>query len=97
MSDAALFAVLFVGFFVLRFVAATILFLFILPTGDRCPNCDAVTIRIQSRGWNAVAPWFRTSWCLDCGWEGLLRKSPGTAPQAPAIAEQHKGRVPGDR
>ena len=74
MSDAVLFAVIFVGFFILRLIAATVVFLLILPRGDRCPNCDAVTLRVQSRGWNVLMPWFRTSWCYECGWDGLLRR-----------------------
>lgn len=74
MSDAVLFVLLFGGFFVLRFIVATIVFLYILPGGDRCPNCDAVTLRLQSRAWNTLLPWFRTSWCIACGWEGLLRR-----------------------
>lgn len=78
MSDAAIFALVFVGLFVLRIVAATIFFFCILPRGDRCPNCDAVTVRVQSRGWNLLMPWFRTSWCYACGWDGLLRKGPMT-------------------
>ena len=91
MSDAILFAVAFVGFFVLRAIAATVIFFFILPAGDRCPMCDAQTFRIQSKGWNLLMPWFRTSWCPDCGWEGLLRRQRGiptvphqlTTPQVP--------------
>jgi hypothetical protein len=78
MSDAVIFAVIFVGFFVLRFIAATVVFFFILPEGDRCPNCDAVTLHVKSRGWNFVMPWFRTSWCYECGWHGLLRRGPLT-------------------
>jgi hypothetical protein len=73
MSDAAWFMVLFGGFFVVRCIAATIFFLLILPVGVRCPHCDAETVRFQSRGWNLLMPWFRTSWCYECGWEGLLR------------------------
>jgi hypothetical protein len=73
MSDTAWFALLFGGFFVVRCIAATFFFLMILPVGVRCPHCDAVTVRIQSRGWNLLMPWFRTSWCYECGWEGLLR------------------------
>ena len=41
MSDAAIFTTVFVGLFVLRVVAATVVFFYILPKGDRCPNCDA--------------------------------------------------------
>ncbi len=64
------------GFFALRGVAATVVFFYLLPAGDRCPNCDAVTIRVESKGWNSILPWFRTSWCLECGWRGLLRHGP---------------------
>ena len=81
MSDAVLFVLLFGGFFVLRIIVATIVFLYILPEGDRCPNCDAVTLHMRSRAWNMLMPWFRTSWCIDCGWDGLLRRStPDDAP-----------------
>lgn len=88
MSDAVMFTVIFGGFFVLRAIAATVFFYFILPEGDRCPNCDAVTLRVQSRGWNALAPWMRTSWCYECNWHGLLRHGPLTpAPQSLALTK----------
>ena len=88
MSDAAIFVLVFGGIFILRIIAATVFFLLILPSGDRCPNCDAVTVRVQSRGWNLIMPWFRTSWCYACGWEGLLRK--GDLTPDPAIAARDK-------
>ena len=96
MSDAVLFAVAFVGFFVLRAIAATVVFFFIIPAGDRCPMCDAQTFRIQSRGWNLLMPWFRTSWCADCGWEGLLRHARPTPP-AGAPRGSAPSQVPGAR
>ena len=80
MSQAVLFVVVFVGLFVFRVVAATVIFLVILPKGDRCPNCDAMTLRVQSLAWNRLMPWFRTSWCYECGWEGMLRA--GSVPPA---------------
>lgn len=73
MSDAALFAAVLVAFVLLRIVAATVFFFFVLPDGDRCPMCDAHTIRVVSKGWNTLMPWFRTSWCYECRWEGLHR------------------------
>ena len=83
MSDGVIFVVAFGGLFVLRIIAATVVFLWILPEGDRCPHCDAVTLRVQSAGWNRLMPWFRTSWCYECGWDGLLRETPRpTAPSA---------------
>lgn len=83
MSDAVIFGLIFVGFFLLRGIAATVIFFYLLPDGDRCPNCDAVTLRVQSRAWNLLLPRFRTSWCHDCGWHGMLRRGPLT-PVAPA-------------
>ena len=45
MSDAALFVLIFGALAVIRILIATIAFLFILPRGDRCPNCDHPTLR----------------------------------------------------
>lgn len=73
MSDAVIFTLVFGGFFILRGIAATVFFYFILPDGDRCLNCDAPTLRVQSRGWNLLVPQLRTSWCYECGWHGMLR------------------------
>src|SRR5258705_5552013 len=78
MSDAVIFVVVFVGFFILRAVAATVFFLYLLPDGDHCPNCDAVTLRVESPVWNRLLPMFRTSWCYECNWHGLLRRGPLT-------------------
>ncbi len=78
MSDAVIFVLVFGGLFILRIIAATVVFLWILPKGDRCPNCNAVTIWVQSKWWNRCMPWFRTSWCIVCGWRGMLRHGPLT-------------------
>ena len=83
MSDAAIFVLIFGGMFVLRFVAATLVFLWILPEGDRCPLCDAVTLRVEPSGFGRLFPWMRSSWCHDCGWEGMLRTGPLTPPPGP--------------
>jgi hypothetical protein len=82
MSDTAIFMLIFGGFFVLRGIAATVFFFFLLPRGDRCPNCNAVTLHVQSRGWNLLLPRFRTSWCYECNWHGLLRRGPLTPTSA---------------
>jgi hypothetical protein len=74
------FAVVLVAFFVLRIIVATIVFFMILPDGDRCPICDETTLHVQSRGWNVLMPWFRTSWCMRCGWDGLHRRDVKPAP-----------------
>ena len=84
MSELVIFTVVFGGLFILRGIAATVFFYFILPEGDRCPNCDAVTLRMESRRWNRVVPTLRASWCYECGWHGFLRRAPLT-PVAPSV------------
>jgi hypothetical protein len=89
MWDAVLCIVIIGGFFVLRAVLATVFFFYLLPQGDRCPNCDAVTLRVQSRAWNRLLPMFRTSWCYECGWHGLLRHGPLSPKPSPAELSKH--------
>lgn len=91
MSDVTIFAVVFAGFFVLRAIAATIVFYFLLPESDRCPLCDEPTLRVKAPAWNLLLPWFRTSWCYRCGWEGLLRPCPTNGP---ASTDSHPGQLP---
>ncbi len=81
MSDAALFVLVFGGLFVLRGIAATIVFLWILPDGIRCPQCDAETMRVEPSRIMRLLPSFRSSWCLVCGWHGVHRIVP--PPRAP--------------
>ena len=90
MSESVIFLAVFGGIFVLRIVAATVFFYYILPAGDRCPMCDAPTLRVESRGWNRVCPWLRTSWCYECHWEGMLRHGALTPPPSPTPRSKKK-------
>lgn len=90
MSDAALFIGLFGGLFILRFIAATVVFLWILPDGNRCPSCDTETLRVESRGALKVMPWFRSSWCYECDWHGLhrVRRTPALPFPAASVNDE---------
>lgn len=91
MWDAVLCIAIIGGFFVLRAIFATLFFFYLLPEGDRCPNCDAATLRVESRGFNAMLPMFRTSWCYECGWHGVLRHGPLTPePAAPELTKHSR-------
>jgi hypothetical protein len=91
MSSIVLFAIVFLVFFVLRAIAATVFFYFMLPDSDRCPLCDHPTLRVSKPAWNRLLPWFRTSWCYECGWEGLLRP---VAPTDATNTVSHSGQLP---
>jgi hypothetical protein len=89
MSDATIFVALFGGLFVLRVIAATIIFYYILPRGDRCPNCDAATVRVQPGRWGRMFRVVHTRWCLRCGWEGILRPGELTPEPQPSELTKH--------
>jgi hypothetical protein len=91
MSEAMVFLSVFGGLFVLRVVAAAVIFGWLLPPGDRCLNCDAPTVRVASQLWDRWIPYFRKSWCLRCGWLGLLRRGPLT-PSAEIRPRVHQKR-----
>lgn len=91
MSDVMIFAVIFIAFFILRAIAATVFFYFLLPETNRCPLCDQPTIRVSEPAWNRLLPWFRTSWCYECGWEGLLRTG---VVEDPVNSPSHSGQLP---
>jgi hypothetical protein len=103
MSDAVLFVLVFGGLFVLRGVAATVVFLWILPDGIRCPQCDAETLRMEPGRVLRLLRRFRASWCLVCGWRGVHRIVPAQASSTRARQEAkgsesaaHPGYVDGD-
>jgi hypothetical protein len=92
MSDAALFALIFGGLFVLRGIAATVVFLWILPDGIRCPQCDDETLRVESGVVIRALRRFRSSWCVKCGWRGVHRISTPSAARTPRAAEHARSR-----
>ena len=58
------------------FYIATRAFVLMIPDGDRCVICDSETLAIERQGWwRVLGPRFRRSWCIGCGWEGVLRRS----------------------
>ena len=81
---------------------ATKAFIIMIPDGDRCTMCDGDTLAIERDGWwRLLGPRFRRSWCLDCGWEGVLRRSETPTHFAPSDYERffaksasHSGQLP---
>ena len=94
MSEGAIFVLVFAGFFLLRAVIATVVFFWILPDDGRCPNCDALTLRVESNRAVEMLSWLRPSWCYECGWHGVLRSTaqPPSHTIEATPASSHSGR-----
>jgi hypothetical protein len=88
MSEAAWFVIVFGGLFILRGIAATVVFLWILPDGTHCPQCDAETLRLEPTRWSRLVPRLRRSWCVECGWHGVHRdvRTPSDGASGPVSA-----------
>lgn len=87
MDDALIFLWFFGLLFVLRIIAATFVYAWLLSEAPECPACNGETLRIQRRGVAWFFPRLRPSWCPECSWEGLLQPSRRVPaePAAPAI------------
>lgn len=75
-SDAAIFIAVFVAIRFAFIWLATKTFVMMIPDGDACPICDSETLAVERVGWwRVLGERFRRSWCIACGWEGVLRRS----------------------
>jgi hypothetical protein len=76
-TDAAIFIAVISALQLAMFLLLTKVFLGMITEGDRCPVCDGETDAVERQGWwrlISLGPRNRRSWCLSCGWEGLLRR-----------------------
>jgi hypothetical protein len=97
MTDAAIFIGFFGGLFILRIIAATFVYSWLLSEAPECPHCGGETFRVQRRGVARLFPRLRPSWCPECAWEGMLQPSrlPMPQPLAPiAKRASHSGQLP---
>ena len=75
-TDAAIFIAVFTGIRIAVIWMATQIFTAILPEGDACPVCNAETYALVRQGiWKVLGPRFRRSFCIGCGWDGVMRRS----------------------
>lgn len=97
MSENAIFFWFFVVLFVLRAIAATFVYAWLLSDAPECPSCGSETLHVQPRPFQRLFPKLRPSWCAVCGWEGMLHPIPAAAAQVPRASvktESHGGQLP---
>jgi len=58
----------------LRLVIVTTVVYLILPAGPLCPHCKVDMIPIRNRFVDRVLPALERRWCLECGWNGVVRR-----------------------
>lgn len=49
----------------------------LLPPGPLCPHCHVEMVPIRNRFFDRLLPALQRRWCLECGWNGIVRRSRG--------------------
>lgn len=88
MDSEILIVIVLLATVVLRFAMAAALAYLLVPRGLACPICTADLLPITHGRWSRIFPLLRHAWCLECGWEGLVRRLPGgDQPRRPLVEE----------
>ena len=54
-------------------IIATVTYL-LLPQGPLCPHCHVDMMPIRNRFFDRLLPALQRRWCLECGWNGIVRR-----------------------
>jgi len=46
----------------------------LLPRGPLCPHCQVEMVPIRNRFFDRLLPALQRRWCLECGWNGIVRR-----------------------
>jgi hypothetical protein len=98
MGGGAIFFWFFAGLFVLRIIAATFVYAWLLSEAPECPACGSETLRVERRGVAWLFPRLRPSWCPACAWEGMLQPVSNArlthVPPESTNTDNHSGQFP---
>lgn len=61
---------------VLRAVIVLSFVYLMLPKQSVCPRCGAPLARVHHAVLRLLVPIVDHCWCLDCGWNGIVRQQP---------------------
>jgi len=46
----------------------------LLPPDPLCPHCRSTMLPIRNRVLDRLLPAIQRRWCLECGWNGVVRR-----------------------
>ena len=64
---------------VLRVAIITAVVYLLLPKGSFCPLCQVEMLLLRNRFLTWILPLVERRWCLECGWNGVVRRGDVTA------------------
>ena len=58
----------------LRVAIVTAVVYLLLPQGSLCPHCNLAMVAVRNRMLDRLVPVLQRRWCLECGWNGVVRR-----------------------
>ncbi len=58
----------------IRFAIVTAVVFLLLPAGPSCPHCNVEMVPIRNGFIDRLLPVLQRRWCLECGWNGVVRR-----------------------
>ena len=58
----------------LRVAIVTAVVYLLLPQGSLCPHCNLAMVAVRNRVLDRFVPALQRRWCLECGWNGVVRR-----------------------
>lgn len=59
---------------VMRLAIITVVAYLLLQRGPRCPHCGIDMAAVRNRLFDRLLPALERRWCLECGWDGVVRR-----------------------
>ena len=77
---------------VMRVAIVTAVVYLLLPPGPLCPHCEVEMVAIRNRFFDRMLRIVQRRWCLECGWNGLVRRGPSRVAPTRSPAPRHTPR-----
>src|SRR5437762_4501176 len=65
----------------MRVAIVTAVVYLLLPRGPLCPHCAIEMVPLRNRFLDRLLPVLQRRWCLECGWDGVVRRVRGSPDQ----------------
>jgi hypothetical protein len=59
---------------VMRLAIIGVVVYLLLPRSSACPHCGEHMAAVRNRLVDWVLPGLERRWCLECGWDGIVRR-----------------------
>src|SRR5437763_14656744 len=79
----------------MRVAIVTAVVYLLLPRGPLCPHCGIEMVPLRNRFLDRLLPALQRRWCLECGWDGVVRRGRATGARRSGLGTRDRLRAPG--